>query len=199
LPEEVGGGGIGRGGGGGGGKGKPLPPMIFSKEVSNYAPLVLPPVLHDLPENYMKNLPKFTGEGDLTSTEHITFFYQFVDILGIENEDAYSSILVKTYEGQVRIWFRGLPLGSLQSYDDLEKSFLRQWGENKDHIYYLIEFRALRKNNYESVLEFTQIFNNLYHKIPAEVKPSQPASMVTFAGDFEPDFSLLLRERRWLL
>jgi hypothetical protein len=69
----VGGGGI-RGGSGGsvGGGGRqgppPPPPSIFAKVVAKYAPLVLPPVLHDLPENYMKNLPKFTGEGDLTAT-----------------------------------------------------------------------------------------------------------------------------------
>ena len=35
----------------------------------------------------------------------------------------------------------------------------------------------------------------MYKKIPAEVKPSQPAAKVTFAGAFEPDFFLLLRER----
>jgi hypothetical protein len=34
---------------------------------------VLPVPLHDLPENYIKNLPKFTGEGDLTAAEHINF------------------------------------------------------------------------------------------------------------------------------
>ena len=45
-------------------------------------------------------------------------------------------------------------------------------------------------------MEFIQIFNKLYNKIPAEVKPSQPAAKVTFAGAFEPDFTLLLRERR---
>jgi hypothetical protein len=60
----------------------------------------------------------------------------------------------------------------------------------------LTEFRALRKNNSESVLEFTQRFNKLYQKIPAEVKQSQPAEKVTFAGAFEPDFALLLREIR---
>jgi hypothetical protein len=38
----------------------------------------------------------------------------------------------------------------------------------------------------------------LHNKIPAEVKPSQPAAKVTFAGAFDPDFSLLLRERRSL-
>jgi hypothetical protein len=61
------GGGVG-GGGGGGGQGTPPPPRIFSKVAARYAPLVLPPVLHGLPKNYMKNLPKFTGEGDLTTT-----------------------------------------------------------------------------------------------------------------------------------
>jgi hypothetical protein len=192
--EEVEGGGVG----GGGDQGPPPPPpRIFAKVVARYAPLVLPPVLHDLPENYMKNLPKFTGEVDLTATKHINFFDQFVDILGIDHDDVYSRLLVQTFEGQVRIWFRGILVGSISSYDALETSFLRQWGEKKDHLYYLKEFGALRKKNSESVLEFTQMFNKLYHKIPTEVKPSQPVAKVTYAGDFEPDFALLLRERRY--
>jgi hypothetical protein len=97
----------------------------------------------------MKNLPKFTGEGDLTATEHINFFDQFVDILGLEHEDVYSRLLVQTFEGQVRTWFRGLPVGSIRTYDELENAFLRQWGERKDHLYYLTEFGALRKKNWK--------------------------------------------------
>jgi hypothetical protein len=62
----VGVGGVGVGGDGVGGKAQP--PRIFSKFTARYAPLVLPVVLHDLPENYMKSLPKFMGKGDLTST-----------------------------------------------------------------------------------------------------------------------------------
>jgi hypothetical protein len=78
----------------------------------------------------------------------------------------------------------------------LEDAFLRQWGERKDHLYYLTEFGSLKKKNSEIVMEFIQRFNKLYNKIPAEVKPSQPAAKVTFVGAFEPDFALLLRERR---
>jgi hypothetical protein len=63
-------------------------------------------------------------------------------------------------------------------------------------LYYLTESEDLRKKNLESVLEFIQRFNKLYHKIPVDVKPSQPTTKVTFTGDFKPDFSLLLRERR---
>jgi ribonuclease HI len=190
-------GGAGAGGGAPGGGQVPLP-GIFAKVAARYAPLVLPVPLHDLPENYMKSLPKFTGEGDLTAQEHINFFDQFADILGIEHEDVYSRLLVQTFEGQVRTWFRSLPAGSLRSYEELESAFIRQWGERKDHLYYLTEFGALKKKNSESVLEFTQRFNKLYNKIPAEVKPSQPAAKVTFVGAFDPDFALLLRERRSL-
>ena len=45
-------------------------------------------------------------------------------------------------------------------------------------------------------MELILRFNKLYNKIPAEVKPSQPAAKVTFARAFELDFALLLRERR---
>jgi hypothetical protein len=54
----------------------------------------------------MKNLPNFMGEGDLRATKHIAFFGQFVDIIGIENGDIYTRLLVHTFEGQVRTWFR---------------------------------------------------------------------------------------------
>jgi hypothetical protein len=58
---------VGVGGAGGGGAGgninpPPPPPRIFSKFISRYAPLSLHVVLHNLPENYMKSLPKFMGE-----------------------------------------------------------------------------------------------------------------------------------------
>jgi hypothetical protein len=130
-----GGGGVPLGGGGGVplgggvGQGHAPPPRFFAKFAARYAPLVLPIPLHDLPENYIKNLPKFTGEGDMTASEHINFFDQFIDIFGIEHEDVYSRLLVQNFEGQVRTWFRSLPATSIPSYDALEDAFLNQWGE----------------------------------------------------------------------
>jgi hypothetical protein len=59
---------VGGAGGGGNINPPPPPPRIFSKVTARYAPLALPAALHDLPENYMKSLPKFPGEGDLTGT-----------------------------------------------------------------------------------------------------------------------------------
>ena len=81
----------------GGGYPNAPPPDVFAKVPARYAPLVLPAPLHDLPDNYIKNLPKFTREGDLTATEHINFFDQFADICGIVHEDVYSRLLVQTF------------------------------------------------------------------------------------------------------
>jgi hypothetical protein len=114
---------------GGGRSGKvnppPPPPRIFSKVAARYAPLALHANLHDLPDNYMKTLPKFTGEGDLTATKHMALFDQFIDILGIEYEYVYMRLFVKKIEGQFRTWFRGIPIDSITTYDELETAFLR--------------------------------------------------------------------------
>jgi hypothetical protein len=179
-----------------GGQGQQLPPRVFTKVAARYTPLVLLVPLHDLPKNYTKKLPKFTGEGDLTATEHINFFDQFVDILCLEHDDVYSHLFVQTFEGQVKNWLRSMPPGSIISYDELEDLFIKQWGERKYHLYYLTEFGSLKKKGSETVMEFIQRFNKLYNKIPVEVKPSQPIAKVTFTGAFEPNFSLPLRERR---
>jgi hypothetical protein len=186
------------GGGAGriGGQGQQHPPRVFTKVATRYTSLVLSIPLHDLLEKYMKKLPKFTGEGDLTAAEHINFFDQFADILGLKHEDVYSRLFVQTFEGQVRTCFRSLPLGSIISYDALEDIFLKQWGERKDHLYYLTKFGSLKKKGSETIMEFIQRFNKLYNKIHVEVKPSQPATKVTFVRAFELNFALLLRERR---
>jgi hypothetical protein len=54
-------------------------------------------------------------------------------------------------------------------------------GVQKDYRYYLTEFNTLRRNNGETVPEFTNRFCKLYHRIPKIVKPSEPAAMVAYA------------------
>jgi hypothetical protein len=55
---------------------------------ARYAPLVLPHPMNPLPTgDYLKYMPKFTGEGDVTTEEHLATFYSYADNLNIENED----------------------------------------------------------------------------------------------------------------
>jgi hypothetical protein len=48
----------------------------------------------------------------------------------------------------------------------------------------------------ESISDFSKRFNKMYNKIPAEIKPSESATKISYASAFDPDLCLLLRERR---
>jgi uncharacterized small protein (DUF1192 family) len=175
----------------------PPPNKMDAIVAARYAPLILPQPLNPLPSgDYLKYMPKFSGEGDVTTEEHLAAFYSYADNLNIENEDVWMRVFVQSLEGEVRKWFWGLAPGSIAGIEALDNVFLRQWGDRKDYMYYMIEFGSLRKMEGEYVSDFSKRFNKMYNKIPAEIKPSEAFAQISYAGAFDPDFCLVLRERR---
>jgi hypothetical protein len=175
------------------------PPLnrMDSIVVARYAPLVLPHPMNPLPAgDYLKYMPKFTGEGDITVEEHLVSFYSYADNLNIENEDVWMRVFIQSLDGEVRKCFRGLAPRSIARIEALDSAFLRQWGDRKDFMYYMIEFGSLKKMDGESISDFSKRFNKMYNKIPAEIKPSEVSTKISYASAFGPDFCLLLRERR---
>jgi hypothetical protein len=157
----------------------------------------LPQPLNALPAGgYLKQLPKFTGEGDITAEEHLAAFYSYADNYVIVNEDVWMRIFVHSLDGEARKWFRALAPGSIDGIEALDDAFLRHWGDKKDFLYYITEFGSLKKGEGESVSDFSKRFNKMYNKIPAEIKPTETSAKITYASAFDPDFCLLLRERR---
>jgi hypothetical protein len=66
----------------------PPPNRMDAIVATRYAPLILPHPMNPLPAgDYLKYMPKFSGEGDITAEEHLATFYSYVDNLNIENED----------------------------------------------------------------------------------------------------------------
>jgi hypothetical protein len=63
-------------------------------------------------------------------------------------------------------------------------------------MYYMTEFGSLKKMEGESIFDFSKRFNKMCNKIPAEIKPCEASAQISYAGAFDPDFYLLLRERR---
>ena len=97
---------------------------------------------------------------------------------------------------RVQRWFRELPANSITIIEELQHFFMRQWGDTKDHTYYITEFGALRRKKDETIGDFSKRFNKMYGRIPAEIKPSETSAKLTYANAFDHEFSLLLRERR---
>jgi hypothetical protein len=113
---------------------------------ARYAPLVLPQPMNALPASvYLKKLPKFTGEGDVIAEEHLAAFYSYAYNYVIVNEDVWMIIFVHSLDGEARKWFRALALGSIDGIETLDDAFLRHCGDKKYFLYYIIEFRSLKK------------------------------------------------------
>ena len=105
-------------------------------------------------------------------------------------------VFIQSLDDKVRKWFRGLAPGSITGIKALDNVFLRQWGDRKDYIYYMTKFGSLKKQEGESVSDFSKRFNRMYNKIPTEIKPSEASAQISYASAFDPDFCLILRERR---
>jgi hypothetical protein len=115
--------------------------------MAQFGPLNIPSHVHDLPENYLKLLPKYNGEPTLSVEEHLVSFQDFTDNLFMEHDNVFMRLFVQTLEGYVHKWFRELPTASIDSWQALESAFMKQWGEKRDNMYYLTEFGSLKKKS----------------------------------------------------
>jgi len=164
--------------------------------ISRYAPLVLPQPMNALPGgDYLKYIPKFMGEENIIAEQHLVAFYSYADNLNIENEDVWMRFFVQSLDGEVRKWFRGLTLGSIDGIESLDDVFLRKLGDKKDFMYYITDFGSLKRQG-GYVSNFSKIFNKMYNKIHAEINPTEASTKITYASAFDPNFCLLLKERR---
>ena len=69
-------------------------------------------------------------------------------------------------------------------------------GDRKDFLYYITKFGSLNKEEGEYIFDFSKMFNKMYKKIPTEIRPKKTSAKMTYDSTFDPDFYLLLRERR---
>jgi hypothetical protein len=126
--------------------------------------------------DYHKYMPHFTGSRDYTAEEHIEAFYAYVENINISEEDVWTKIFVQSLDGQARKWFKELPTNLVVGIEKLDEVFLKHWGERRDLLYYITEFGNLRRENGESVSDFTKRFNNMFINIPAEINPTDAST-----------------------
>jgi hypothetical protein len=134
---------------------------------AKYAPLVLPQVMYVFPPNdYMRYLPRFNGDGSITVEENLSLFYSFADNFNVEHFDMWMRLFLQSLNGEARKWFKSLPANSITDIVALDQAFLKHWANKKDFQYYNTEFGSLRRKQGKSIPDFTKRFNQMYGKIP---------------------------------
>jgi hypothetical protein len=141
---------------------------------ARYAPLVLPQVMYVFkPNDYMRYFPIFNGDGSIIAEEYLSSLYSFADNFNVEHANVWMRLFIQSLNGEERKWFKSLPPNSIVDIIALDDAFLKHWADKKDFLYYITESSALRRKQGESILDFTKRFNQMYGKIPEEIKPSE--------------------------
>jgi hypothetical protein len=90
---------------------------VLAKVPYRYKPLDLPLILHDLPVNYINNLPRFDGEnGNITAEKHIQSLEDFIDLFEVEDDDVCIRMFALSLQGKAKNWFRNLPVASIRNF-----------------------------------------------------------------------------------
>jgi hypothetical protein len=97
-------------------------------------------------------LPNYYGEKEITIKEKMGYFQDFMENIFLEHDDVFMRIFVQNIEGDVMKWFIGLTHISINTWKFLETTCLRQWGENRYHLYYLTKCVSLKNKDIEFVV-----------------------------------------------
>jgi hypothetical protein len=114
----------------------------------------------------------------------------------VDFEDVKMRLFAQSLAGEVRKWFRALPIASIIYFEAFETKFLAKWGDKKNPLQLLTQYINMKRSRDETVQEFSSRFTKVYNLILAEVEPPPQAPQLRYVDSFESDFSLLLRERR---
>ena len=62
-------------------------------------------------------------------------FQYFTDNLFIQHDDMYMRVFTQNLEVDAQKWFRVIHAATIRSMDELETTFMKKWGEKRDHMH----------------------------------------------------------------
>jgi hypothetical protein len=155
----------------------------------------LPPILHDLPANYINNLPRFDGENmKITVEKHIQSLEDFLDLFEVEEDDVCIRIFSLSLQGKVKNWFNNLPAASICNFHQFMQVFLDRWVIMRNFFLILEEYDHLKRQPGETVPQFSARFNKVYHAMPADIRPPPGSTHFHYPYAFDPEMAFQLRE-----
>jgi hypothetical protein len=109
------------------------PTMTSQWDPRNFKPLDMSKISgypRQIPLKYEKWLPRFICSDGERTDYHMVDFWSFFQLHHINDdvEDLVMKLFSATLHGNARKWYDNLPVASITSMDQLEVTFLRNWG-----------------------------------------------------------------------
>ena len=141
-----------------------------------------------MPNDYQSKIPHFTGKESTTAQQHVDRMEDAFDYIEIEDETINMRIFAKILGGEVKKWFKGLILNSINDLPSLHQTFINKWEVKSNPLQILAEYKGLKRNQGDSVHDYSTRFNNVYNALPPHMKAPQGMALVKY-----PQGSMLTR------
>jgi hypothetical protein len=106
---------------------------------------------------YEKWLPRFTGSDGERDDFHMSDFWAFFQLHPISDdvEDLVMKLFSATLYGNTREWYGNIPNASITVMEQLEETFLNNWGMKLENIQTLLkELEYAKKTKDETFWDF---------------------------------------------
>ena len=80
----------------------------------------------------------------------------------------------------------------------MHQTFINKWELKKNPLQILAEYSSLKRNEGESVHDYSTRFNSIYNSLPPHMKPPQGMALVRYPEGFDAEMAYQLRERDYL-
>ena len=81
------------------------------------------------------------------------------------------SIFAQSLGGDVKKWFKNLPPNNINDLPALYQTFINKWELKNNSLQILAEYSNLKRNQGESVHDYSTRFNSVYNALPPHMKP----------------------------
>jgi hypothetical protein len=141
-----------------------------------YSPLNLAQTANLLPK-FKYHLPKFLGNGTISTNEHLVAFSNACHNIGVNDNDTCMRLFVNSFEGKIVACFFELLLKVFSTWDELAYWFKSTYGQPKIPSDQLQEYNNIVYKNGEIIKFFNLRFTKLYNQIHELIWPH---NQVTF-------------------
>ena len=86
-------------------------------------------------------------------------------------------------------WFKGLPPNSIHDLPSLHQTFIKKWEVKRNPLQILSEYKNLKRNQGESVQDYSTRFNSVYNALPPHMKPPQGMALVKYPKIFDANMA----------
>lgn len=106
----------------------------------------------DIPAAALKSLPFFTGEDQITAIEHIRDVASLCGVHHIVAENVALTLLAASFKGKPLQWFRGLPVNSIATWDELGQLLNRHFEDKLDHLSLVEQLTTIKRAPHEHMM-----------------------------------------------